>query len=179
MRNRQVSSEYQAAISKNELETANKVAELEALKDNMDEEIALRTREREQVMEEKSLEIEKQRAELQERAKLEMEEERLEFDKKKDALKKEQAEWKNEIEVAKLNQCEHEFFEEIKEGMQFCKKCGRAIAVSEFCRQHSWKDKESYTWSNTNAAGKRSVTAHSYVQRCMNCGEFRTKKVDI
>lgn len=64
---------------------------------------------------------------------------------------------------------------EIKDGYQYCKKCGIAIPVP--CN-HKW---ETICESNilTAVPGGHNITGKMYAQKCKICGEIKKMKVEL
>ncbi len=69
--------------------------------------------------------------------------------------------------------CKHGY-DEVKDGYQYCNKCGVAIAAPRFNCNHRWVQIAKYskgpTWND-------SITTIISVRECTNCGEI--KQVEI
>ena len=72
-----------------------------------------------------------------------------------------------------MNWCNHKYGE-IKEGYQYCKKCGKAKAAPKRECEHNWSTVSQYEYSNIINNNINNIV---YVMRCSKCGDI--KKVDL
>lgn len=69
--------------------------------------------------------------------------------------------------------CRHKYGEVAKDGYQYCKKCGKAIAVSAPC-QHKWERLDTLERTSTVTG---NVKGFIYVSRCVKCGEITQTEI--
>ena len=72
--------------------------------------------------------------------------------------------------------CWHRLDENIKDGYQYCKKCGLAIPVP--CN-HVWKVQDSYEIErNSTILGLRTV-GEFHILQCVKCGEIQSRELTL
>lgn len=67
-----------------------------------------------------------------------------------------------------FNWCKHKFGE-IKEGYQYCSKCGIAKVVD--CN-HVWEERDKTTLVDNMRSANPSTLGWSYIDRCKKCGKI-------
>lgn len=69
-------------------------------------------------------------------------------------------------------QCKHKYGE-VKDGFQYCEKCGKAISAPAKVCSHNWVNVNTFTVGTVFNA---NISSYLYVMRCTNCGNM--KKID-
>jgi uncharacterized OB-fold protein len=67
--------------------------------------------------------------------------------------------------------CRHKYGE-VKEGYQYCAKCGKAIAAPKRECEHNWIEMDKY---GAGSVFNNNIHTYIYMMRCTKCGE--TKKI--
>ncbi len=67
--------------------------------------------------------------------------------------------------------CKHKFESIIKDGYQFCNKCGKAFPVK--CN-HKWKIYEKYSTHKFRSSEINNVI---YIMMCAHCGDIKKEKI--
>ena len=73
--------------------------------------------------------------------------------------------------------CRHKYGT-VKDGHQYCDKCGKAVSAPERICGHEWTKKESYKERMAPLLGGR-LTGLINIMECNHCGKMKKEVIDL